>query len=322
LFKIHFEDSNSVKKDLIGKFKEPTTKTIINTSEAKQLNFFELIKKTNRCLSNSTRIQFVNDYNNNEIKLNTRYIIVDNDNNLLILNLNDNFLYKLNLYGKLINKYDLKIDYIDLKPRGICLNQNGELFVTNISNDKIIKYSSYDYKFMEQFGDDLNGPRGIECHLMKLYICDYNNKRIRIYDNKSLKYVNDIYLDEALHGFFYPFNVKVKFEKIFVTDLTNSIRIFDLNDLNIITKIQDSFIIEPRGLIIDNEARLCVSSRSSSKIYSLYCYNSITGQYLTHITLSAEDVFDILIVKHTYNDDVYFYASLGENGLIKFKMET
>jgi hypothetical protein len=88
----------------------------------------------------------------------------------------------------------------NMTPRGIALNNIGELFLTNIFNNKIIKYSNVDYNRSSSFGDDLNGPRGIECFMDYLFICDYNNKRIRIYNNKDSSYINDIFLDESTHG--------------------------------------------------------------------------------------------------------------------------
>lgn len=101
----------------------------------------------------------------------------------------------------------------------------------------------------------------------------------------------------------------------------NSIRIFDLNDFSFIMTIKDNNIVEPRGLLIDNKSNMCVSSKSiNSSNYVLYCYD-INGNYLNQMNLGEKDVFDILIIKHQYNGDVFLYASLGEHGLISYKMD-
>ena len=328
---MHFDDSNSVNKDLIGKVVIQEAKNDKSVSESnthtQELNLVESITKYNRSTlftrSISTKFRTITDFNQEQINLNTRYIISDKHNNLLILNLNDNYLYRLNLYGKLINKYNLAIDNKALTPRGICLNDNEELFVTNIHNNKILKYtisSAREYEYYAAFGDNLNGPRGIECHEKFLFICDYNNKRIRIYDNKILTHANDIMLDENIHGSVYPFNIKIKFEKIFVNDLMNSIRIFYFHDFSFIMTIKHQYIIEPRGLIIDSRNNLCVSSKSNSNEYILYCFD-VNGNYLNQIGLGEKDVFDVLVLKHPFNNDMYLYASLGDSGLINYKIE-
>jgi hypothetical protein len=170
-------------------------------SDIDDFSLVDSIVKIKKNYGNSfvpTQIKWITDFNGAQINLNTRYIITDCDNNLLILNLGDNKLYKINLYGKLMNVYCLGKN--NMTPRGIALNNIGELFLTNIFNNKIIKYSNVDYNRSSSFGDDLNGPRGIECFMDYLFICDYNNKRIRIYNNKDCSYINDIFLDESTHG--------------------------------------------------------------------------------------------------------------------------
>lgn len=190
-------------KDLIGQliFKNDKPEDSVKNGVSQEFSLVESISKIKRNYDNSTlptSIRFITDFNGSQIKLNTRYIISDCDNNLLILNLCDNKLYKLNLYGKLMNVYCL--GKTNMAPRGIALNDCGELFLTNIKNHKIIKYSSDNYEKLLEFGDDLNGPRGIECFMQYLFICDYNNKRIRIYDNKDSMHINDIVLDESIQG--------------------------------------------------------------------------------------------------------------------------
>ena len=138
----------------------------------------------------------------NIYKVNARFLISDNSYNLFVLNLIDNKLFKLHFNSTILDIYSLEEDIStsSLVPRGMALNDEGELFVSNKSSNKINKYSRIYFKKIEEFGDDLNDPRGLECFLDYLFICDYSNKRIRVYNNKDSTFIRDIVLIKSLHG--------------------------------------------------------------------------------------------------------------------------
>lgn len=304
------------------------------------LNLASLIRNVN---INDSKMEKINTING--IKLNTRYLISDKDSNLLVLNIDENAIYKLNTYFKLIKKYDIKLTHsINLQARGICVNDKNDLFITNISTNKVLKYTINDgiqYKYAGEFGDvgfnenyekslnKLDSPRGIECYATNLYVCDYNNKRICIFNQNTFDYVNSIFIrnddnllnDNEINEAFYPYNVKIKQNNIFVTDLTSSIRIFDLDTLDIIFTIRDSDIIEPKGLLVDNELNIYTTSFSrKDQISYLYCFD-VNGTYLRRVSLLSNNViFDIEIVKNYLHNDVYLYVSLGPEGILKVNM--
>ena len=81
------------------------------------------------------------------------------------------------------------------------LSYKNELFISNRDRNSIHKLD-LSFNKLKTIDNDFNQPCGITCCKDELYICDYGNQRIQIY-NLELEYVGTIKVD------FCPYTIKV-----------------------------------------------------------------------------------------------------------------
>jgi hypothetical protein len=111
---------------------------------------------------------------------------------------------------------------------GLATNTKNKIYVTNILNNKLI-VTDYDFNIVKSFGDldgseenQFNRPKGL-CFHENLYICDANNKRVKIY-SENLNYIRSVYVN------FKPFNIKITSSTAFLIGEKSWAFIYDINN--------------------------------------------------------------------------------------------
>lgn len=153
-------------------------------------------------------------------------------------------------------------------PDGVCINpKTGHLYITDSELNQIIKLDS-SLNILKRFGSkDLKWPRGIaydtsEMNIVnKLYVCDYSNGRIAIYNEHDqlrdclIISLNDPvcaskYADNENEIKFCPLNISITKSNIYVTDDWtggNCIRVFDKKTYSLIRNVGDLNAWNPLG---------------------------------------------------------------------------
>ena len=94
------------------------------------------------------------------------------------------------LHGKLIRTIGYLEDglqRVGIDPTGIAVNNDGEMFVTDIGSHRLLKVSC-DGKLLQAAGGmgkdpgQFHNPRGITLNSNKLFVCDCNNDRVQVFD--------------------------------------------------------------------------------------------------------------------------------------------
>ncbi|WP_242093907.1 6-bladed beta-propeller [Aestuariivivens sediminicola] len=154
-------------------------------------------------------------------------------------------------------------------PVNACLDENGTLYVVDISEKKIMLYDN-NSNYLGQFGKKENiAPSDIAVNGDKLWVCDSKNNRINVYNRNTQKFL--YYLPKAEEGddhwLYMPTNIHVSEDKIYVSDMgSGNVKIFShkgeyIQSIGSFGTNMGQFI-RPKGVAVDNEGNIYVVDAS------------------------------------------------------------
>ena len=115
--------------------------------------------------------------------------VVVTSNECLVVTEND-YMSVRDLHGKLIKRIgplEVGLQRVDIKPNGVAVGNDGVMFVTDFSSNRLLKLSCDGTLLKaaggrgEDPGQFLN-PHGITLISNKLFVCDSNNHRVQVFD--------------------------------------------------------------------------------------------------------------------------------------------
>ena len=106
-------------------------------------------------------------------------IYLDSDGNLVFINLGTEKVEKVNASGTLLIKFDAGDDGCGANPQGVAADTSGNIYVSDTTNGRIMKYDSGGLLVNASFITGLTTPRG-------LYV--YNDYLYVAYDSDVAKY--------------------------------------------------------------------------------------------------------------------------------------
>ena len=121
--------------------------------------------------------------------LNSPIRVVVTSNELLVVTEN-NYISVRNLHGKLIKRIgplEDGLQRVDINPRGVAVNNDGVLFVTDVGSHRLLKLSC-DGTLLKAAGGwgkgpgQFDHPHGITLNSNKLFVCDIDNHRVQVFD--------------------------------------------------------------------------------------------------------------------------------------------
>ena len=119
-----------------------------------------------------------------------------------------------------------------LDPIGIALNKEDEqLYIIENTKHRIIM-ADLDFNFIKYFGSqgcgnlEFDFPVDIYFKNSSIYVCDYDNKRIQIF-NKDLEFTSTLKID------YNPWKIKVSSRLVCVKSITGEIYFYNLTDLSL-----------------------------------------------------------------------------------------
>lgn len=171
----------------------------------------------------------------------------------------------------------------------------------------------------------------------KLYVCDYLNQRIAVYNDKD-QFRDEIVLNNAdrlVPNFntkspsfdsadledevrFCPLSLKITADHIYVTDdwsSSNCIRVFDKNTKELIRNIGDLQAWNPMGVYIDHSGNLFTLARLYYETGTtfLFCFDK-DGKllYRTNLNISDNCVVSSFVIDEYTNRSNYGMIASGE----------
>lgn len=276
-----------------------------------------------------------------------RHLTFDNIGNLYFVEQGNHILRKIDLNGMIstiagngtpgfTGDGGLAVNAQLNSPRGICIDSNGNIYISDTGNNVIRKVNTSGIietiagtGLAGFFGDGglainahLNSPRGITLdNLGCLYICDANNSRIRkiALDNtistfagngSNNTFINDV--QATMSGFALPYDVKIYNNNVYVADI-NDDKIRKINPSGIITNFAS--IPNPSGLAFDNAGNLFASSLGNT-LYKIDNFQNLTTILNTGLSVPSGVAFDgnyNLFLSDTYNNQIKKISSASLN---------
>ena len=181
----------------------------------------------------------------------------------LMVHFSDGYLGYYNEHLKCVKRID-KINGENFTPIGIALHlKEKKLFLSDYLNRRIIM-TDLQINFLKSigsFGAEINqfdGPNDLCLLNNNLYVCDYNNKRIQVY-NTELIYSQSLMVN------YHPQEIKTLNSKLFIQSAESGLFIYNSNDFSLLKKFEHG---------------LCRISKLDSDIYEfnhetkkLFCYD-------------------------------------------------
>ena len=121
--------------------------------------------------------------------LNSPKKAVVTSNECLVVTEND-YMSVRDLHGKLIKRIgplEVGLQRVDIKPKGVAVGNDGVMFVTDFSSNRLLKLSC-DGTLLKAAGSrgkdpgQFHNPHGITLISNKLFVCDSNNLRVQVFD--------------------------------------------------------------------------------------------------------------------------------------------
>ena len=191
-----------------------------------------------------------------------RGVAIDGKGTIFIADMWNSRIQLVNLKGQFIKEFG-KEELI--WPHSIAL-YNDWLFVTDLDLNKVLKYTTQNYKLECKSELELDYPFGITVDNNEVFVADYNNNRI-VMLSLNLKFIRELGNEKLVK----PQDVKVNNNKVFVAD--NS----EHHNIHVFSKLGDllNSIISLRGgtgdifLCLDKFNNILISDWSG-KIIQIY----------------------------------------------------
>ena len=176
-------------------------------------------------------------------------------------------------------------DYVN-KPTGICIDNEGRIYVANRGDNKILLFNSRgEYITVVHNGDLLKEPRGISLDAEgNLVVCDKGNSCLQFVspNGSFLKKIGQ------KGGLKFPFDCLCYQDKVFVSDRNaNLVKVYShsngrfLYEFGRCTNVNSEIALkEPLGLALDRLGNLLVSSGNSSNDHRVFVY-TLEGRFVT-----------------------------------------
>ena len=184
-----------------------------------------------------------------------------NNDNILIHELNGNFVSKIGKSGK----GEIEFDY----PCGLACNEsNGDIYICDSDNNRI-QILSKDFKFKFQFGaDKLKHPLDVKLSKEYISILDASNSCLHLYSYNLVLQKSVISRGEGMQ-FVNPYCFFIDNSDNFIVSdrSSNSILIFN-PEFELIHNINTS--TQPTGVVVDNQGRVivvCQADRDCLQIF-------------------------------------------------------
>ena len=190
-------------------------------------------------------------------------IIVLPNNQILMAHYLPGFLGFYDEHLKCVMRID-KINGEKFSPVGIALHsKEKKLFIADNLNQRIIM-TDLEVNFIKSVGSEgakinqFDGPYDLCLLNNNLYVCDYNNKRIQVYNTELI-------FSKSLRVDYQPWKIKTSNSMLFIQSVENGLFIYNSNDFSLLKKFEHG---------------QCRISKLDSDIYKfnhqtkkLYCYD-------------------------------------------------
>ena len=163
-------------------------------------------------------------------------IIVLLNNQILMAHFSAGCLGFYNENLKCVKRID-KINGEKFSPIGIALQlKEKKLFLADNMNHRIIM-TDLEINFLKSIGSSGTGinqfylPHDLCLHNYNLYVCDYSNKRIQVYNTELI-------FSKSLIVNYLPWQIKTSNSLLFVQSNGNGLFIYNLNDFSLLKKFE------------------------------------------------------------------------------------